>query len=164
MRNRLIWLLILVFVAVPLCYLIFLWHDFRSEKTINSMINENSPQIMFKSIIADPIPQEITNLEGATLYWQGYITYFRFNATDKFTSKLLKNHNEIPCDSIDIVKYLEKNKAMENHLNFWTIDKVKNPTCYKSIESYKNKATHSGSDVILLDKENNVVYFSGLGC
>ena len=138
--------------------------NIRSGGFINIQANENSPQIMFKSIIADPIPEDVTDLEGASLYWQGYAAYFRFQATDKFIPQLLENHKEFPCGSADIKSYLKKQDTMKGHLNFWTVDTVKNPACYKSIENYKNKATHSGGDIILLDKNNNVVYFYGWGC
>lgn len=123
--------------------------------------NENSPEAMFREIIADPIPEDVTNLKGASLYWQGYEVYFRFNATDAFIEKLLENHEQVPYKSIK--KNLEKSKSLRDYLGFWTVDQVKEPECYKSKESYKNKVTHSGEDWILIDRVNKVVYCHGVG-
>ncbi len=97
------------------------------------------------------------------LFFRNIYQFYRYT-TDKFTSQLLEKHKELPCDSVDIKSYFEKKDNTKEHLNFWIVDKVKNLRCYKSIENYKNKMTHSGGDVILLDKDNNVVYFFGWGC
>ena len=123
--------------------------------------NENAPGTLFEMIIADPIPTDVTNLEGASLVWQGYEVYFRFNATEEFISKLLENHEEVLCESIK--ERLGKSESLKGYLDFWDVDKVKHPKCYKSKGFYSNKATHSGRDCILIDRDNNVVYYHGGG-
>lgn len=123
--------------------------------------NENSPETMFRGIIADPIPQSVANLKGASLYWQGYEVYFRFNSDDEFIDGLLKNHERVSFESIKI--RLTRSPRLKDYLDFWTIDLVENPEYYKSKEPYKNKATHSGSDWIVIDRAKKVVYFYGIG-
>ena len=62
-------------------------NNIRAGKLVSPSTNTEE---IFKAVVFNPIPNEITNLQGGGYQWQGYRIHLRFAAPKHMRIKLLK--------------------------------------------------------------------------
>lgn len=59
-----------------------------------------SPEALFEVVVAQPVPDTVTELQGVAEIWQGYGFYLRFNAPSATRDLLFEDFASISCDDI----------------------------------------------------------------
>jgi hypothetical protein len=120
----------------------------------------NTPEEMFAAVIADPIPTEVTALQGVGDTWQGYQLFLRFTAPEAIRNALFASYEETPCEDL-LLRLALPDPAYDQFTPSWTPQTVIDPACYTAEVS--NAWTYGGSHIILVDAATNQVYFQGIG-
>ncbi len=116
----------------------------------------------FRSLLVDPVPASIKDLQGSGDTWQGYSIYLRFKATDELIKTLvtqgyhpakwdeMKSRFELPSEFKSIFK------------PDWAPESISTKECYE-MDNVKNGWTHQGTHYLVLDRASGTVYFYGIG-
>lgn len=120
----------------------------------------NTPEEMFAAVIADPIPPEVTALQGVGDTWQGYQLFLRFTAPEAIRNALFASYEETPCEEV-LPRLALPDPAYDQFAPSWTPQTVVDPACYTADVS--NTWTYGGTHIILVDAATNQVYFQGIG-
>lgn len=124
--------------------------------------NCNSPEEVFRYIIAKPIPAGVSNIQGCGDSWQGYQFFLRFNATNEFIDQLLaQGYQNVEWEQIKH-RFDLPSKTYDVFDPKWNPDSVQDKECFKKT-GVTNKWTGLGEHCLLIDRENGIVYFFGLG-
>ena len=115
----------------------------------------------FRSLLADPIPASVTNLQGRSDTWQGYNVYLRFNASKTDIDALIaQGFKRATWASMS-----HQFNLPTGHDQFtpdWDPASISTKECYE-LGDVKNGWTHSGTHYLVIDRNTGTVYFYGIG-
>ena len=120
--------------------------------------SENREEI-FRHLIADPIPIEISDLQGGGDQWQGHWVHLRFRAPARIIKAILAKRF-VPCPYDRVQREMTDLHDTANLFDPpWQVDPERT-TFYKE-DPVSNDWTHNGVNIIGVDGE--VVFFFGFG-
>ena len=122
----------------------------------------NTAEEMFREVITRPIPSDVSDLQGVGDTWQGYQLFLRFHATDAFIPQLLTGYDVVACDEV-LERFTLPNEQYDQFIPGWSPTDVVQPECYQTTEPVQNEWTHAGEHVLMLDRQNGMIYFVGIG-
>lgn len=118
--------------------------------------SNNTPEEIFRTIILDPIPPGVRDLEAGGDTWQGYRLWARFAADADTYTALTADYHPTSCDEVRAAM-ADQSKAAS-----WRPQEVASPSCYRK-EQVSNSWTTFGTHYLLIDEATGVVYFFGIG-
>ncbi len=128
---------------------------------IDSGGSANTPTEMFEYLIEKPLPARVQNLEGGGDTWQGYSIYLRFTPDSGFRSRLVAaGFRETKWEQIRF-RFALPNDLGAKFSTPWAPDSIKRKKCFE--KDVTNPWTHAGTHYFVLDEENGIVYFYGVG-
>ncbi|MDY7396456.1 hypothetical protein UMM65_14490 [Aureibaculum sp. 2210JD6-5] len=112
-------------------------------------------------IIEKPLVESISDIEGGGECWQGYSLFLKFNTAPSFIDKLLNlGYEETTWNDIEY----GLTSPIDLKLDFkegWNPENVKNKRCFSKRDS--NEWTGGGDHYYLVDTDQNIAYFYGVG-
>ena len=120
----------------------------------------NTQEEMFAAVIANPIPPEVTELQGVGDTWQGYQLFLRFTAPEATRMQLFEAYTPVPCDEV-MPRLALPEPAYDKFAPVWTPQTVVDPACATAVVS--NEWTYIGTHTILIEAATNEFYFEGIG-
>ena len=115
----------------------------------------------FRSLLADPIPASVTNLQGKGDAWQGYSVYLRFNASKTDIDALITQRFK-PATWASISSRFNLPAGANQFTPGWDPASISTKECYE-LSDVKNGWTHSGTHYLVIDRSTGTVYFYGIG-
>jgi predicted transport protein len=139
------------------------------DHIINDIVQPGSnydPNLVFRHLINKSIPDTVSEIQGDMLTLQGYGIYLRFKADTAFIDNLINSkYKKVQWEQI---KYNfnqpggYSQKVSDIFHPPWEPQNVTTKECYE-LENIKNDWTHSGTNYLLIDRLNGIVYFVGFG-
>lgn len=127
------------------------------------IVSSNTPQEMFSYVIESPVPDSVSDLQGAGDTWQGYVLYLRFQASAADNDRIIASGYE-PINWSDAPSQLTSlPEEYEDKFSppwFPTSDDMQKVYAANGIS---NDWTSSGEHYLVIDRSNKTVYFYGLG-
>lgn len=120
-----------------------------------------SPEALFEVVLAQPVPDTVTELQGVAEIWQGYGFYLRFNASSATRDLLFEEFASIPCDDI-IAEFTLPDPDYDLFTPSWNPEGLTNPQCLEQ-SGIQNEQTHAGTNFVMFDPVSGVIYFVGVG-
>ena len=154
-RSRLA-VLVIATALISLCVV------FIALRLMGSFLNldpvtANTPDEIFRAVLLDPPPADVSGLAAGGDTWQGYRLWARFNAGGDTRDEIIRQGYEpVPCEQVLV--------SMEGQSKdpLWTPHEVAAPTCLMR-QQVTNGWTHLGTHYLLIDESSDVVYFFGIG-
>lgn len=118
----------------------------------------STPEETFQSLLFNPIPEDVRNLEVGGENMQGHTIYIKFVANEGIVKRMITLHNyeSVDCNSIQI-------EIIPSEVSsFWDVQNIKNSQCYRA-DGYTNAWTSNGYSQFLFDVTKNTVYFHEIG-
>lgn len=121
-----------------------------------------TPQEMFEILIAQPLPDNISDLQGVGDTEQGYSIFLRFQTGMPFiVSHLREGYKEVDCK--EVLSHLELPKGYDRFTPSWDPGAIEPAICYRSVNSVTNSWTQQGHHYFLVDARTLTIYFHGVG-
>ncbi len=125
------------------------------------------PQIIFQNIIMNPVPDNVTELQGVAYTWQGYTGWLRFQAPSDVIDLIIKDYNSIKWEELPEKDYLLNvscpDETPEAYFSpAWDVASILEKECYIQ-NNIKNPWTHNGFNIIVIDRKTNRVYMCSSG-
>lgn len=122
----------------------------------------NTPEEMFAAVLQKPIPDSVTQLQGVGDTWQGYQLFLRFQAADADIKSLLQSGYEVvDCDAI-APQFRLPDQSYDRFDPPWQPPAISTQECWTANE-VSNSWTGSGTHYLIIDRQNKLIYFSGIG-
>lgn len=122
----------------------------------------NTPEEMFEAVLQKPIPASVTQLQGVGDTWQGYQLFLRFRAAETEIESLIQTGYEaVDCAAISL-KFRLPDQTYHRFDPPWRPQNVATKECYAANE-VTNSWTGSGTHHLIIDRQQKLVYFTGIG-
>ena len=124
--------------------------------------SDYEPKEVFQHLIESPFPDSILLLQGDAQTWQGYTAWLRFKASPSYIESLI-NSGFISVEWQKISWRFELPDDLEEKFEPpWDPASLQNKKCYLK-KDIKNDWTHAGEHYLVIDVDNSIVYFYGVG-
>jgi hypothetical protein len=121
----------------------------------------NTPEEMFEAVFAQPIQDNLTDLQGVGDTDQGYSIFLRFQTGVAAAPYLKEDYQEVDCESVR--QHLELPAGYDRFSPAWSPETVDLAVCYQSVSLFSNSWTQNGQHYSLVDARSLVAYFHGTG-
>lgn len=128
----------------------------------NGPTSGNTPQEMFAAVLQKPMPTSVTQLQGVGDTWQGYQLFLRFQAADADIEALIQSGYEgVDCDAI-ASDFRLPNQSYDSFNPPWQPQTMSTKECW-IVNQVSNAWTSSGTHHLIIDRSQNLIYFTGIG-
>lgn len=128
----------------------------------SSPTSANTPEEMFAAVLQKPIPASITQLQGVGDTWQGYQLFLRFQAAESDIQSLLQSgYKSVDCDAITS-NFRLPDPSYDRFDPPWQPQVSSKNECWTA-NPVSNSWTGFGTHYLLIDRQNNQIYFTGTG-
>ncbi len=120
-----------------------------------------SASVAFKTLLADPIPDSVTDLQGGGDVYQGYAVSLRFKADPEDIDALVANG----YTKTEWYKIESWSELRTEHAHFdppWAPESIEQKECYE-LRGVPTAWSHQGNLFLVIDRSSNTVYFFSWG-
>lgn len=122
----------------------------------------NTPTEMLAAVLQEPVPANVTQLQGVGDTWQGYQLFLRFQATESDIESLLSSdYKSVDCDAI-ASNFRLPDPSYDRFDPPWQPQTIPANQCWTAT-SVSNSWTGSGTHHLLIDQQTKWIYFTGIG-
>jgi len=122
----------------------------------------NTPEEMFAAVLQKPIPASVPQLQGVGDTWQGYQLFLRFQAADADIQSLLQSgYESVDCDAISS-DFRLPDPSYERFDPPWQPQTISTQECWTA-NPVSNSWTSSGTHYLIIDRQNKLIHFAGIG-
>lgn len=120
-----------------------------------------APETLFETLMAQPAPADVTELQGVAEIWQGYGMYLRFTVPTPSRDLLFEDFEDVPCEEI-IQEFRLPSPDYNLFTPSWNPDSLNDPQCLVE-HNIQNDQTHAGTNFVMFDSLSGIIYLVGTG-
>jgi hypothetical protein len=126
---------------------------------------KNSPQEMFEGVIASPVPEDVSSVQGVGDLADTYYVWLRFRATNRFIDALIESGYH-PAEWPEVETKVRLPNSHPGYQRFnppWAPELVAKKECYEGEPACLWSPDAPPTHYLVIDRSIGTVYFFGSG-
>ncbi len=121
------------------------------------------PKLAYRNIIQNPMPNSVKELQGTGGSWQGYVCWLRFKADDPAINAIIaQGYQRMNWQDIALDMDIDPEYDASVFTPDWKPSAINQKECYQ-LDNVQNPWTHSGTNVLVIDRTTGTVYVWSFG-